>query len=194
MGGEWKKHNNRPLYRSVRFTDEKCKSLADSTLFHLMDPPMIISQQRDKKRREKMQTTIKWMHPQKMHLDEILDSDSKPIERGRDSKEKKVQKERIMQEMEEFSIGTDNLKDPKSLSSNQCIKSTQKPVIIPLESEQSTPTPEAQKPEMPKPNAPPLQNNPNMIGAQYNMMPPHHAAHAQRGYPPNMQIPPHLMQ
>merc|ERR1712228_668326 len=38
------------------------------------------------------------------------------------------------------------------------------------------------------------QNNPNMIGAQYNMMPPHHAAHAQRGYPPNMQIPPHLMQ
>ena len=123
------------MYRSVRFTDEKCKPLADATAFHLMDPPMTITQQRDKKRREKMQTTIKWTHPQMMQMEEILDSDSKPIERGRESKEKKVQKERIMQEMEEFSIGTDNLKDPKSLSSNQSIKSTQKAVVIPLESE-----------------------------------------------------------
>ena len=131
----------RPHYRRVVFGDEKGKKLIFSTAFSLMDSPSTISEQRDKKRREKMLTTVKWYYPTKLSLQPIQSSMNEKdfVSPGSESKEKKTQKERESSELEEFSIGSENLKEPKSLPSHNASlletnKSTTIPVI-PLESE-----------------------------------------------------------
>ena len=98
---------------------------------------MYISDEKDRKRRERMVTTILWSTPQKMFNQIFKDGDDKIIERGRDSKEKKIQKERIEDVFDANSIGGERLKDPKSLTSNRQTppSNNNNPLSIPLESE-----------------------------------------------------------
>lgn len=79
-----------------------------------------------------MATNVRWRRPQELKLEQLLDGD--PIERGRDSVEKRREEERISSELEEFSIGSEGLKDPRTLS-NSDGENAKPPAIIPLETE-----------------------------------------------------------
>jgi len=191
--GDWKKQNNRPNYRHVKFADEKAKQLASCAVFRREDAPMSITQEQDKKRREKMAPTIKWTFPYKLQLETYQDIDGNAIELGRDSVEKNTQSERVQGELEEFSIGSEHLKDPKSLASNRQTVPTaqQKPCNIPLENEQSSPSPD--KAAQTAPSQPVQQQQQQQTA---NTQPAHLplAAHPQRPVPypppPNMSYPP----
>eukprot|EP01084_Bolivina_argentea_P007069 13308_1 len=195
--GEWKKSNSVTKYRAIRFADEQLKPLATSTAFSALDAPMTITQERDKKRREKMVPSQKWYSPQRMHIDVIYDGDQKcVIERGRDSEQKRIQKERVSVELEEFSIGTEKLKDPKSLASNQYNKTKITPKVIPLESEQTSPSPEKSSMNGPPPTAM-MYPHPQPHPPPAPMMYPYHGyappppPYHPHPYHPNMPPPPY---
>lgn len=216
---EHKKNNNRPLYRSIRFGDEKAKSLEMSTSFKMSDAPIVISQARDRKRREKMAPMLSWTFPQKLSVPPIVDGDAQPVLPGRDSEERKKQKERVSGELEEFSIGAETLKEPKSLPSNrESVSSSAKPVIIPLETETTSPSPEKKSavvPSAPSVHAPsshpmvpppppghpagPYRGAPNYMHGHGHGYPQHPAhghpnnghGHGYPGYPPMPGMHPH---
>ena len=72
-----------------------------------------------------------------LDINPLLDNNDKPILRGQDSIERKSEEERISTELEEFSIGSEGLKDPRILCrhSNPENGQSKPPQVIPLETE-----------------------------------------------------------